>query len=253
MEVIVVDNASSDCSREQCPSMFPWVKWIQSDENVGFGPANNLAASQATGKFLLLLNTDAMVETDIATPMAHYLQSHPMTGCVIPQLSSPGGHPADSSGYFIGPLERVRVLARRLTRHNVQHHTVQKVDYVSGAALMVSRDLFLKNGGFDPRFFMYCEDMDLQKRLSDAGYENLVLPYGGVVHLEGGSFQASPQSIARRWKFWLAARRQYSAIHLTPTERFFTRISEIFLLAPVMLLQRLPLKEKIRLLRRFFT
>lgn len=196
-EIIVVDNASYDESREIVRRDFPHVRLVESAKNVGFGCGNNVGAAVAKGEFLLFVNTDTFLIEDSCAPLAEYLTKHPEVGAVGPKLVysdrgfqlSAGRLPSiateagDKVAYFL--VRRLQSLFAPLIERRFTH--VRPVGWLTGACLMVRRALFRELRGFDEGMFMYFEDKDLCKRIWDQGYTVVFFPHTSVVHLLAGS------------------------------------------------------------------
>lgn len=190
-EVIVVDNASKDGSEQYICSKFPQVKWVNSGGNVGFGRANNLGIKYAKGKYLFLLNSDTLLLNNATKAFYNYAESHigeriGVLGC---WLYDNEGKPNKSFGEFPTPSSEIRYLFQRFgVSKNLQHAGIKDVDYIIGADMFIRRDVFDDFEGFDPNFFMYYEETDLQYRMAQKGYIRRVIDTPRIVHLEGGSF-----------------------------------------------------------------
>jgi N-acetylglucosaminyl-diphospho-decaprenol L-rhamnosyltransferase len=195
-EIILVDNASSDGSAEFVRRTFPHVMLVESSENLGFTGGNNLAASRARGKFLLLLNNDTRVVSDIAPLLREFDDSE--TGVLGCRLLYADGRPQPSAGYAHRPLRmalswvglgRIPGLPSVFRRTEVAqdfYASGREVDWVSGAVLLTRRALWETLGGFDERYFMYVEDVDFCHRVRAAGYAVRYSPHATVIHYEGG-------------------------------------------------------------------
>jgi GT2 family glycosyltransferase len=190
-EVIVVDNASTDDSVARARALGLPVKWKLSKENLGFGPGNNLAAAEATGTYLALLNPDTIVVEDSITPLVDYCRTHPDVGLA-------GGHHEGRSGgwqlSFGFPLkvwhEFEYALAPqrfwgRLPAESPAEPT--EVGWLAGSFFVIPRALVQKIGLFDARFFLNDEDIDLAFRVRDAGYRVVYVPVRGLRHFGGVS------------------------------------------------------------------
>ena len=190
-EVIVVDNASTDGSEQYICSLFPQVKWRNSGENIGFGRANNLGAKYATGEYLFLLNSDTLLLNNAIKAFYDYAESHAdeqlgVLGC---WLRDSEGKRNNSFGEFPTPCNEIKYLLGKLGMNkSVLYGENIDVDYITGADMFVRRDVFEELGGFDPHFFMYYEETDLQYRMAQKGYARRVIGKPQIVHLEGGSF-----------------------------------------------------------------
>lgn len=200
VEVIVVDNASTDESEVWITTQFPEVRWIASPTNLGFGRANNLALREATGDVVLYLNPDTVVpEDNFATALA-YLVDHPEVGSL-------GCRMIDGTGEFLPESKRAlptpsvalyRLLglsslfprSPRFARYYLGHLPEDQnaeVDVHCGAWMMVRKSILDQLGGFDEAYFMYGEDIDLSYRIQKAGWQNHYLATSPIIHYKGES------------------------------------------------------------------
>lgn len=215
LETWLVDNASRDGSAEMVRAEFPQVHLIASDENLGFGRANNAAMEQATAPYFLLLNSDAFLEPGALTALLNFAAAHPRAAVVGPKLLNGDGSLQPSCWKFPSPtrvwLENLGVAALMSSHphlgdyHRWAHDEERAVDFLSGACLLVRRESYEEIGGFDSRFFLYAEETDWQKRMSDAGWQILFTPQASVVHLGGASgVQAEDNAVrmSRNSHFW---------------------------------------------------
>lgn len=211
-EILIVDNnqnqedkiQNADISKILDPSAF----LLLPSANKGFGAANNFAAKKANGEYLLLLNPDTLVTDDSIQKMLSFIKRHNEIGALTCLL---GPDKKTLQKNFFGKFQSLFSVMFR-------HYNYQKIDQtkeyfytdiVTGAALMIKKDLFLKVGGFDERFFMYLEDDDLCKRLVDAGYKNAVLNIAKIIHLEGKSISKN----AERKKIYYRSQNLYWQKH----------------------------------------
>lgn len=208
-EVWVVDNASSDGSPDAIRVRFPQVRLIANDRNVGFGVANNQAIAQASGEFVLLLNSDAFPKPGAVRVLVDYLRHNPRVGVVGPRLLNADGSLQTSCFRFPSParawLENLWV-SSLFANHPVlgdyrswAHDAEREVDWVIGACLLARREVCQQVGGFDERFFMYAEETDWQRRIRQAGWEIGFTPKAEVVHFGGASGAAEKPRINRRF------------------------------------------------------
>ncbi|GAN32602.1 MAG: glycosyltransferase family 2 protein [Candidatus Brocadia sp. AMX2] len=196
-EIIVVDNASSDNSRQVVRSEFPTAQLIESSGNLGFSRGNNLGASLAKGTYLLFLNTDTILFENSIKVLAGFLDTYPEVGAVGPkilfedryfQLSA--GRLPNLLGEFFDKI--IYSLARRW--HTVmcpllerRFNKTKAVGWLTGACFMVRQKAFVQVNGFDEKIFMYFEDKDLCKRISLSGWQIMYYPLTSIVHLLAGS------------------------------------------------------------------
>lgn len=208
-EVFVVDNASSDGSVDAVRAAFPQVKVIENPKNAGFGAANNQALSQATGEYLLLLNSDAFPRPGAIAALIDCLRSNPRAAAVGPRLLNKDGTLQRSCYKFPSParawLENLWMSAL-LPQHPLigdyqqwAHDEERVVDFVIGACMLVRREAYVDVGGFDEGFFMYAEETDWQRRMADQGWQVHFTPTAEVVHFGGASGAAEKARINRHF------------------------------------------------------
>jgi GT2 family glycosyltransferase len=200
-EILVIDNASHDGSAQMVAEEFRHATFIQSESNLGFSGGNNRAAQQAKGDFLLFLNPDTVVERDALVKLVQALRRLPDAGIVGARLlntdltlqtSCIQSFPTVLNqvldcdllrGWFpLSPLWGMAALFNNSTEPT-------PVEGISGACLMIKRELFDRLGGFHERYFMYSEDIDLGFRIHQAGFKCYYVPGAKVVHHGGGSSQ----------------------------------------------------------------
>lgn len=198
-EIVVVDNASVDDSVARVRERFPQVRLIGNSVNAGFARANNQGARACVGDFLLLLNTDTEVRAGALEALVSFLTAHGGIGIAGARLVSADGSVQSScrtEPCLINALLEALGLTRLAPRSRLfgrpemtwfDHQSVADVDYVSGACLLIRRDLWERLGGFDEGFFFYGEDADLCRRARQAGSRVVYFPGAEVLHLGGAS------------------------------------------------------------------
>ena len=199
VEVIVVDNASSDGSVAMVGDDFPQVHLIANEKNLGFTRGNNQAVAQSRGRYVLLLNPDTEVVGDALSTMVQYMDAHPQVGALGPQLLNPDGSVQPSRRRFptmaTAFLESTvlqqwfpdnRVLRRYYIRDRGDDE-VQEVDWVVGACLLARHQAIEQVGLLDKDFFMYSEEMDWCRRFKERGWRVVYLPTAQVIHHEARS------------------------------------------------------------------
>ncbi len=186
-EVIIVDNASELMfDKYKFADKYTNISFIENRANVGFAKANNQAAEQAIGKYLLLLNSDTIVNKEILAPMIEFYKKTKKIGILGPRLLN-----QDRTIQYYGSI---------LGKYNYLGNKPRKVSFLSGAAMFMKRELFLEVGGFDEYYFFYNEDLDLCKTLSRKGYDNYYHPAIMLVHLGGGSTFSVKSLQKQAWK-----------------------------------------------------
>ena len=204
MEIIVVDNASSDGTKDFIQQMFPndWgnkLKFIPNNKNVGFGQANNQALKLATGEFILYVNPDTLVAENTLMDCLSFYAGHPEAGAVGVRMLHPNGlfalesrrgNPAPlTSLWKVLGLTRRFPQSKTFGKYYLQYlndKEICKVDIVSGAFMMVPHELLNQTGAFDEDFFMYGEDIDLSYRIKQSGKQNYYIP-ARILHYKGES------------------------------------------------------------------
>ncbi|TSA42568.1 MAG: glycosyltransferase family 2 protein [Chitinophagaceae bacterium] len=199
-EVWVVDNASADGSEAYFKDRFPAVQFIWNKENQGFAKANNLALAKATGDFILFLNPDTLLPEDCFKKCIGFLDSKNCNGALgIRMVDGAGNFLKESKRGFptaMTAFYKLSGLASLFPRStvfakyylgNLSEKENHEVDVLAGAFMMVPRKVLEQTGGFDERFFMYGEDVDLSYRIQQAGYKNYYFSESSILHFKGES------------------------------------------------------------------
>lgn len=222
--IVVVDNRSPDGSAELVRDRFPAVELIVPDRNLGYGAAANLGIAACEQPAVLLLNGDTIIAPDAPAVLGRALAEHPQAGIVAPRLANPDGSLQPSTHPWPSPADmlladtglhklvrRVPWLRERFLR-TWGHDRERTVPWARGAALAIRRSAFDAVGGFDERYFMYWEEVDLARRLRGAGMEVLFCPAATIVHIRAAS---TSQSDALMRREWLIGHRRYLLAHET--------------------------------------
>ncbi|HEU5002984.1 MAG TPA: glycosyltransferase family 2 protein [Actinomycetota bacterium] len=189
--VIVVDNASSDGSVDLIQEMFPEVQVIKNPTNRGFAYANNQGMYALSTPYIMFLNNDTIPDPKALDDIAVFLGEHSLTGVAGPTLVFPDGRPQASCGP--GPNLWTEFLSKSLlhrvfpTLRQWAPSASRQVDWVTGAALCIRRDLAIDLGGWDEAMFMFYEDLDLCARVREAGFSVWFLSTHPIVHIGGAS------------------------------------------------------------------
>lgn len=202
-EVIVVDNNSSDGSLEQLISDFREysnIKFIHNPSNDGFAKANNIAFKNSRGKYILLLNSDVIVNKNTINETLNYIKDHKDVGAIGCRVRLPSGDldkacrrsfPTPSvSFYKMCGLSKIFPKSPRFNRYNLTYLDeceVYLVDCLVGAYMLIPRSIYEKTGGLDEDYFMYGEDIDLCYKIKQLGYNIIYYGKTSVTHFKGAS------------------------------------------------------------------
>jgi hypothetical protein len=209
MEIFVVDNNSRDGSVEMVESEFSNVRVLRSEINLGFGAANNLALELAQGRYVVLLNSDAFLCPDSLRVAVQYMNEHSDVGLAGGRLVGRDLSWQPSARMFPSILSDFLVLSGlahkfpksrffgRFDRTWADPSQPAEVDWVPGAFSIIRSDALGKVGFFDPDFFLYSEEVDLCRRIQNAGYRIMYWPEIMVIHIGGeSSRQIGPMEIS---------------------------------------------------------
>ncbi|HVS46846.1 MAG TPA: glycosyltransferase family 2 protein [Verrucomicrobiae bacterium] len=198
--VTVSDNGSKDGSLDMLRERYgKRVAVIENDANLGFGAGVNRAISQTGAPFIFLLNPDATVRDGALTHLVAFMNAHPRCAIAGPKLYEAGGRVAESCGEFDtwigaflrssawGDLPFLRRFANGARLRAWDYTSERRVDLVIGAAMLLRRAVLDRIGAFDERYFMYHEEIDLGKRVADAGFESWFVPSAQATHTGKGS------------------------------------------------------------------
>ena len=236
LEVIVVDNGSTDGSIDLVRSQFPDVRLIANTENQGFPAANNQGIEVSSGRYVLLLNPDTEVVGDALSTMVAFADRHQEIGMVGPQLLNSDGSvqssrrrfPTLATAFFestwLQPVAPRRVLERYYVLDQPDDQ-VQDVDWIYGAAMMARREAIQRVGLMDESYFMYSEEMDWCRRFREAGWRVVYLPAAQVIHYGGKS---SEQAVPARHIHFQTSKVYYFAKFHGP---FVGGVVRLYLLA----------------------
>lgn len=197
VEVIVLDNASTDGSVEMIEQKHQWVKLIKSKINTGYSKGNNLAIKQSDNPYILFLNSDVFVEDDTLIKSLEYFKNHECDVLGAKLVFENGGF-QPSAGNLPDPFNTIfwilglSCFGTFHPKNKSYFEKDRKVGWVSGAFLMIKREVFEKAGGFDENIFMYLDEVDLCKRIKNAGFKIWYVPTITVTHLHGASSKFDP-------------------------------------------------------------
>jgi N-acetylglucosaminyl-diphospho-decaprenol L-rhamnosyltransferase len=198
VEIIVVDNGSTDDSQAMILRRFPLVRLLTNQENVGFAKANNQGMAVSSGRYMLLLNSDASLTPGALQALVHLADETPRAAIVGAQLLSPDGSFQASHTPFPNLWQEFLILSgigRKLcgrwypSRGSQEGKGPQAVGYVEGACMLVRREAFEDVGGLDEGYFMYAEEVDWCYAMQAKGWQVWYQPTAKVMHVGAGSSQ----------------------------------------------------------------
>lgn len=231
-EIIIVDNNSQENFIEDILKIYPKINLIKLEENVGFSRANNIAAKQANGDLLLFLNNDTLFIENSIEKMEKYFNQNKSIGVLGPKLLnkdysfqlSAGKLPTifqefkDKIIYFF--YRRFKTVNNLLNK--LFFKKILEVEWVTGACMMVSKDVFDLVNGFDDNIFLYFEDKDLCARIKKINKKIIYYPETSVIHLIGGSSSKTSKALIR--KIYRKSQKYYYTKHLGKLQNILLNI-----------------------------
>ena len=231
-ELFVVDNASGDGSIEYLQPLFPSVHFIGNTVNLGFAKANNQALAFCKGEYVLFLNPDTLVPENGLKKCIAYISSQPLAGALgVRMLDGAGNFLPESKRSFPTPMvaffkmmgfaslfPKSGVFNRYALGH-LDEHKNQTVEVLAGAFMLVKKEVLLQLNGFDEKYFLYGEDIDLSYRIQKAGFENHYFAETQIIHFKG---ESSARNQFSRLKFF------YQAMLVFVQKHYHTGSSKLF-------------------------
>lgn len=234
-EVFLVDNASENFRPDDFRSLFPGVRILRNESNLGFAKASNQALRRAEGRYLLLLNPDAFVEHDTIAAMRDYLDAKPAVGCATCRVELEDGRldlacrrlfpTPERALYRMTLLSRAFPRSRRFGQYNLTYldeDQETEIDQPCGAFMMVRRTVATEVGLLDEGYFMYGEDTDWAYRIKRAGWKIMYVPHVKVRHMKRASSRQYRQQTIRY--FYDAMRRFYRTHYRSVYPRWVTAL-----------------------------
>jgi len=204
MEIIVVDNASTDGSAEIVVQDFPHVHLVRNNSNLGFAKANNIGISASTGQYVCLVNSDVKVLSDCLNRLIDYCEQHPEVGMAGPRIIGRDGRLQRSCRGFPSlwnmlcralALDSIFPHCKWFTGYSLSYWAqdeTRPVDILTGCFWLIRRETLARVGLLDESFFMYGEDMDWCKRFWLGGSQLVFVPLAEAIHYGGASSSNSP-------------------------------------------------------------
>jgi len=221
-EIIITDNKSIDNSvetiKKEILTLDKKIKLIQAQENKGFGAGHNLGLKNAKAKYLLIINPDIVILNQALNQLYQFMEEHPKAGIVGPKLLYPdlslqrSAHPWPK---LLTPLYRRTPLGKtiwglkELKRYDMleyQYQKPKKIDWLFGACLMIRKTVWEKINGFDERYFLYCEDIDLCTKSWALKHSVWCFPQAKVIHYH--------KRLSANASWWKALFNKTTRIHL---------------------------------------
>lgn len=199
-EIFLVDNNSQDDTCKEVGNSFPDVNIIINKENLGFGVANNIAIEKSDAKYVFLLNTDTLLLNNAIKILFDFMEKEENQNIAVcgGNLYNKDNLPTFSHGVFLTPFAKFlktfglkylfkKELQKLKADYTNKNEELKKVEFICGADLFLRKSVLDKLGSFDPIFFLYYEETELQHRIRKAGYEIYIVPDAKIAHLESAS------------------------------------------------------------------
>lgn len=263
-EIILVDNASSDGSQEKFSSDGR-ILFLEAGDNLGFGKANNLGAQHAKGDYIFFLNSDTLLLNNAIYEMWRYCEEHKEDnigglGCILCDGNNQRCHSYAKlntwkdivRSYFIAPFCKSKAKEIMAMDAEDESKDAFEVGYVTGADLFVSRKVIDECGCFDPDFFMYSEESEMQWRFKKHGYKNMIIKSPKIMHLEGMS-QAKKKSPTMK-KIIMTQSSLYLYVKKTSCKFEYLLFQLLFPMTrlPFLLLAKRSIRDKLMYIKMFF-
>ncbi len=200
-EIIVVDNNSEKGSLDHLIEKYPTVNFIFSEENLGFGRANNLGATKARGKYLFLLNPDTLLVNNAIAILSDFMEVNPESGVCGGNLYKADNGPAISYHTMNFYTREWRILFNK--KWPLGFNETDKpmnVNVIMGADLFIRKELFDRLKGFDPDFFLYFEEVYLCDQIRCLGYQVTSVPQAKIIHYEGAAAENKNEEL-NKWSY----------------------------------------------------
>jgi N-acetylglucosaminyl-diphospho-decaprenol L-rhamnosyltransferase len=233
VDVVVVDNASADGTREVLRGEFPAVRLVENESNTGFAAAANRGLADVSGAdYALLLNPDALLEPGALEVLVDFLDAHPRAASCSALVIDAGGRPEPGSAgpeptLLTAALHELGLapLSQRLSTMRASSNAgPARRDWVAGTSVLLRTEALRDVGPFDESFFLYCEDIDWCRRARDAGWEVWLAPMAKAVHAGSASVRT-----AGAWvdEYRIGSLDRYFALHHSRTSVWCFRVLRV--------------------------
>ena len=215
--LIIVDNGSTDGTKEFIKEKYPSLELIETEKNIGFGAGHNLIIDSLDSEYHAIINPDIILRDDVISDMAGYLEEHPEAGMLSPKIEFPDGRPQilgkriPKPHYLVASRLRGREPGKLLREYAMLDEDLSspcRIENATGCFMLIRTSLFREIGGFDKRYFMYFEDCDLTRTVNSVS-QVLYYPYATVYHEWGRESKKNfrlkviqIQSMLRYYKKW---------------------------------------------------
>lgn len=186
--LFVVDNGSTDGTVDIIREKYPKVKIIRNEDNLGFGHGHNKVLRLIDSEYHVVINPDISMDMDAITPLCEYLEEHVNVAMITPMVLNEDGTQQHLPKYcpsirhvIISKFKPFKYLRKEYTRENENLTTPTRIEFCTGCFFVIRTSAFKELEGFDQRFFMYCEDADLSRRIRIFN-EIIFYPYAHVIH-----------------------------------------------------------------------
>ena len=265
VEIIVVDNHSVDGSVRMLTERFPEVVLVANDTNLGFAKANNQGIKKSSGKYILLLNPDTVMQEDTLLTCFRHMEQHAEIGSLgVKMIDGKGRYLPESKRalptplvafYKIFGLASLFPRSRRFGRYHLGYlnpDEVNDVDVLSGAFMFIRKEALEKAGLLDEDFFMYGEDIDLSYRITGSGFRNVYFPHTTIIHYKGESTRkGSINYVILFYKAMIIFARKHFSRKSVRRYTYFIHLA-IYIRAVISILRRFVLSIITPLLDAFF-
>ncbi|MFZ5376973.1 MAG: glycosyltransferase family 2 protein [Patescibacteria group bacterium] len=246
VQIIVVDNASTDESVKLVKKHFPWVELIVLEKNIGFSAGNNVALRSLNCRFAMLINSDIeFLPQSNLDDLYQFMEKNPQVGIATPKLTLTSGKidpachrgeptPWASLTYFL-KLEKLFPNSKRFAQYHQLYknlNTIHEIDACSGAGMMLRWSAVKKIGLLDERFFMYGEDLDWCKRFRDSGFKIIFYPKITLIHHKyksGIKSSSDRTSTTIKIQFYNAMLKYFDKHYAASSPRIYRWILRLFL------------------------
>lgn len=233
-EVIVVDNHSNDGKLKEFSSRFPSIRFIENKGNLGFSSGNNLGVEKSQGKYLMFLNPDTVVNLDALTEMIRESEQNSEYHILSCQQQDEAGKDENPYGDFpsfktLTGINRViyRLFSPEKSIDKCEGRSVIFPDWVSGSLILIRRKIFKQAGGWSEDFWLYFEDVDLCKRMTDLGGKTAFLCNTRIMHQHGGVTRQNIKLKSYTKAQVLVSRHIYTSKHFEGAKKVLLHVYQV--------------------------